>query len=796
MANHDIPQDAIMGDRYVIERVLGAGGMGVVYQALDRTMDRRVAIKILNSASESTVKRFEREAKVLARLTTKKIPEIYAWGLNSAHKPYMVMEFVGGETLGDYLAREKTAAPDFVCLIAVQVCQALAELHGKGWVHRDLKPSNIMFSGGSQACELEVKVMDLGIAHIMDADQSLTASNQLVGSIAFISPEHMTPKKLDARSDIFSLGCVMYTALQGHPPFEAGSALETLVRLRQDERDPLPEETPAYLKSIVNRCLKAEPEKRFQSVQELEDALVHKRLGPRTGNWGNIMRAVSSQIRKPVVPVVAAALFVVALLMVAIVWRSSVSREPAPVVATVSGEEVAHMADRAMKGDGLADAADLCRRLTSQSDHWWSVQSTKITLGLQFIGGRLLQLQQLQLGDQYFDLAERSLQCRHASSKDKRESLFVKLYQYAAVNRYTDQVRRDADRLVALTMRMPNRSARKIALFYRGQVALAQGQLIASKKYFTQALAIPEESDHYLHCEFALAGAYVYAAHALGEDEDKQIAVLTQQVKRLRMLYELDPAHCHYDWLSEIVDSALLIPESRRPPGSAISDTSLVELCKKSEASSMEATVRIFSRLLAGSVAARHDRKQGRQLLLGGVEMAKKEKKIMPELTGLNLVSDNKLFASPDEERSYLDAACRKLVPRQSAGDVLQWGKPQYINAAVAMTVCYRAGLAWLKTDYKKARQHFWDALHWQPFFVPTPAGVNNADVAMVLLQIADRAAQCRDGELRDQAMKQFEQVDISRCPPAQQHHVRNREATVRRILRDLDASRATTSKG
>lgn len=204
-------QDHLIGsllqDRFLLEAQLGSGGMSTVYQAKDLLMERLVAVKVLQQNSENSAKRFERECRALAAVKCQQVPEIFSWGVTPEGLPYLVMELVEGTTLARKM-EETPIAEASLCSIVVQVCDALTAIHAQGIVHRDLKPSNIMLVEAET--ELQAKVMDFGVVHLYEQQDALTGTADIIGSLHYLSPEHLTPRLLDYRSDLFSLGCIMY----------------------------------------------------------------------------------------------------------------------------------------------------------------------------------------------------------------------------------------------------------------------------------------------------------------------------------------------------------------------------------------------------------------------------------------------------------------------------------------------------------------------------------------------------------------------------------------------------------
>lgn len=259
-----------VGSRFIIERVLGAGGSGTVYLAQDPVLVRQVAVKIVELGSETSSKRFERECKVLSEINSPRIPQLYVWGHHDERSQFIVMEFVEGQTLEQVL-RQGPLSVSELTTVFIQICEGLTHVHAKGIVHRDVKPGNIMISKVEGV--VDVKVMDFGMVHLTQADMTLTNSQSVVGSFGYLSPEHLTPALLDARSDVFSLGCCLYRALAGHPPADSDFALTTIRRLKEGDYERLPDSVPAHLANTVYRCLAPEPEDRFQSAEDLRACL-------------------------------------------------------------------------------------------------------------------------------------------------------------------------------------------------------------------------------------------------------------------------------------------------------------------------------------------------------------------------------------------------------------------------------------------------------------------------------------------------------------------------------------------
>jgi len=266
-------------EEYEIVGEIGAGGMATVYKAVQRSLDRPVAIKELKKAYHAdaqTVRRFERESKVAASLQHENIVHVYDYWKKPAFS--IVMEYVDGTNLADVIEKTGALPVDVGVMIAIQVCSALDYAHMRGLVHRDIKPGNIMIKRNG-----EVKLMDFGIAQSRDLD-ALTTPGTLIGTPAYMSPEQVVGQELDARSDIFSFGIVLYEMFTGTKPFAsndtrsvtAGILKEKFIAPRRVNSD-----IPRGLQRLIKKCLRKKPQRRYGSMLEVEKKL-GKRLAGKT----------------------------------------------------------------------------------------------------------------------------------------------------------------------------------------------------------------------------------------------------------------------------------------------------------------------------------------------------------------------------------------------------------------------------------------------------------------------------------------------------------------------------------
>jgi serine/threonine-protein kinase len=267
-----------------VEGTLGAGAFGTVYLAKDDVLGRRLAIKtvrldalaVTGAPLEELTQRFQREARVSAQLKHPNIVTIYDVG-ESEGLSYLAMEYLEGQGLESLIASEGRLPPERAAAIGAQVAEALAYAHSQGVVHRDVKPANIMIESGDR-----VKVTDFGIAKAQTAE-NLTATGSLVGTPAYMSPEQARGGELDGRSDLFSLGCVLYEMLGGARAFSADSITGLIFKVITEAPRPLEElapDAPAELLAVVRRSLSKAPEMRFPDGHAMAEALLQAAAAP------------------------------------------------------------------------------------------------------------------------------------------------------------------------------------------------------------------------------------------------------------------------------------------------------------------------------------------------------------------------------------------------------------------------------------------------------------------------------------------------------------------------------------
>jgi serine/threonine-protein kinase len=334
---------------YEIAGVIGQGGMGVVLKAVDRSLSRHVAIKVLSpmlAHAGAARQRFAREARAMAALSHEHVVPIYAV---DEHRglPYFAMEYVPGGTLAARLAKEGPLEVVAIVRIAMQTALALAAAHDSGLVHRDIKPANILLDRGTE----RVRVTDFGLARAA-SEASDTASGMLAGTPQYMSPEQINHDSCDARSDLFSLGSVMYAMCAGHAPFRAESVFAVLQRIVHQRPRPVREvnsHVPEWLAAFIERLMAKDREARFPSAAEvaelLEQELAHLQnpghapAPPRL--WQPRRRALSRGDAPGGRRAKFGAAMIAALVAAAFAWRSGSINTPALSPAPASGNAAA-----------------------------------------------------------------------------------------------------------------------------------------------------------------------------------------------------------------------------------------------------------------------------------------------------------------------------------------------------------------------------------------------------------------------------------------------------------------------
>jgi len=281
----EVHQGQVLAGKFRIERVLGQGGMGVVVAATHIQLDERVALKFLLPEALSNpeaVARFAREARAAVKIKSEHVARVSDVGTLESGSPYMVMEYLEGRDLADWVrssgAMRATDAVEFV----LQACEAIAEAHALGIVHRDLKPANLFVTRRVDGSPC-VKVLDFGISKLTvpgsTSDMGMTRTSTVMGSPLYMSPEQMSStRNVDARTDIWALGIILYEVLSGRVPFEAETMPQLCGMILQDPPRPLRElrpDVPPGLEAVIFRCLEKNRDARFANVAELALALAH-----------------------------------------------------------------------------------------------------------------------------------------------------------------------------------------------------------------------------------------------------------------------------------------------------------------------------------------------------------------------------------------------------------------------------------------------------------------------------------------------------------------------------------------
>ncbi len=328
-----IEPGTVVADRYEILALLGEGGMGTVFKARDRELDRLVALKVVHSEmsrDSAVLARFKQELILARKITHKNVIRIH--DLGEAHgTKFITMDFIEGDDLATILEQQRKLQPKEAVEIIEQVAYALQAAHAEGVVHRDLKPQNIMRDRQGR-----ILVMDFGLARSSDNTQ-MTQSGALVGTIEFMSPEQGMGKKVDGRSDLYSLGLIFYQLLTGELPFKAESSLASLVK-RTREAAPSPNTSdpalPRALCNIILKCLEKDPQQRYQNASEVLADLEAWKAGQRPKTAIGVRSRIASRAADVVVVSAVAVLVATAGL---VIWNklTGTPKPPHPAVGVL-----------------------------------------------------------------------------------------------------------------------------------------------------------------------------------------------------------------------------------------------------------------------------------------------------------------------------------------------------------------------------------------------------------------------------------------------------------------------------
>ncbi|HET9933375.1 MAG TPA: serine/threonine-protein kinase, partial [Polyangiaceae bacterium] len=312
----DVRPGEVLAGKYRIEQVLGQGGMGVIVQATHLQLDERVAIKFLLPQAlenEEAVMRFAREARAAVKIKSEHVARVTDVGTLGTGCPYMVMEYLSGSDLSQLIQDRGPLPIEEAVDYILQASEALAEAHALGIVHRDLKPANLFHTRRADGSSC-IKVLDFGISKVTGlsgsgADLGMTRTTAVMGSPLYMSPEQMaSSRNVDARTDIWSLGIILYELLAGRAPFLADTMPQLCAMILQQSAPPLRNvrpDAPEALQSVLARCLEKEPARRYANIAELAAALLPfaSRLGKNSvERISRVMSAAGISSREVNVP--------------------------------------------------------------------------------------------------------------------------------------------------------------------------------------------------------------------------------------------------------------------------------------------------------------------------------------------------------------------------------------------------------------------------------------------------------------------------------------------------------------
>lgn len=285
LAEAIFPDGTIYAKRYKIKDFLGRGGMGSVYKVVDTQDNREMALKILHreTANEGDgAERFKREIEILSKMDHPSVPKVFGWGVNTEQhfdrELYFVAEYIDGQDLKSIIREKGPWPPADAAKLVAKIADVLSMAHSKGIIHRDVKPQNIMIGSNDT-----VKLLDFGVARNKGAGmETLTQTGMIVGTPEYMSPEQFGTNKVDERSDVYSLGVVLFELLTGKVPFDGGTPVAIALKV-VDQPPVAPRvvrpDTPAWLERIALQCLEKDPKKRYWTAAELAMDLRKERTG-------------------------------------------------------------------------------------------------------------------------------------------------------------------------------------------------------------------------------------------------------------------------------------------------------------------------------------------------------------------------------------------------------------------------------------------------------------------------------------------------------------------------------------
>jgi serine/threonine protein kinase len=332
-------------EQYEILDLLGHGGMGTVYKARHKELGYEVAVKVINEKDntknengqeeKSRQQRFLNEAKAAARLDHPNLIRLRDFGLTKSGTPYLIMDYVEGQSLAQYLNNTGKVAPNKAISLLMETIEGLEQAHKLGIVHRDIKPSNILLTI-SDSGALKPHILDFGIARFTEdggTTQGLTTTGEIFGSPLYMAPEQALSSKVDARADIYALGCVFFECLTGEPPFKGETPIQTVMQHLNNKAPTLTNKLkvtlPKGLETLIQRCLEKKPEQRYQNLGTLKADLKAVQLG----------KAIKLGVREPrknlvLFAALGASTILIALQLLGLTIASPGDRPPVPPITS------------------------------------------------------------------------------------------------------------------------------------------------------------------------------------------------------------------------------------------------------------------------------------------------------------------------------------------------------------------------------------------------------------------------------------------------------------------------------
>ncbi len=642
-----------IGGNFEVLSDLGRGGYSRVYECRQLTTDRIVAVKVLQKTlSASDLKRFQNEAQILSSLNHPNLVQVFGFGLTEEKNPYIAMERLEGITLAQRIADGGPLSPGDFVEIFEQLLQVLGCLHREGIVHRDLKPSNVMISF-KEGCT-HATLFDLGIAKRLGDEQGLTATGDLPGTPLYMSPEQCTGSKIDERSDLYSLGCMMYESVAGKPLFE-GSVVDVMIAHSQGKRPDIPKP----IGELFAKMLAISPDQRAGTADEVLELLRSLDLAelPKFENSPGAL--VSRDVRGMIILYCSVLAFVVAtgmsVFFLTLKQKTAEAHEKlCPLLEyTDPISEVRTIVSKKQ----IQRFPAVRNELNKKSESWWKIQQREFTVDLNTIGTMALQEKNREICESAFATAILSVKKRQAKDDqiELMEALVNQLHTYANEKICDKPVMNRTNELLLLSNQITDVYLKQRAYSYIAEIYSRREEWVLSKRWYERAFQLrlnPKTTDDKT-VDLNTAVSYCEVLRRLDNPPHIRQRILGDRVQELQdLMQEVGPPGIPWITPNGFATEANYLPLSYRPKSFV---KSLVRLMQTAELtySNEPASVRNIFRIYEGIFECQIDKAQARITLLKAVQFAR-DLKDFPSFRNAVYALNSNEFLSPRQRLSLL----------------------------------------------------------------------------------------------------------------------------------------------